>query len=283
MSTEMADTYNGMTERMALQLSHGDNIVTAMEKINSANDFVVSELSEFDSSVKNTNTLLYNCDNLLKDFVKTTENLGQKMSTSAERLAALEESSDKISLVVQEISGIAEQTNLLALNAAIEAARAGEQGKGFAVVADEVRSLAERTHEATKSVQSMVENIQNNSSAITTTVNESTDYTQQTIEQSKDINQQFRSITETVQLFTNLTKNIQSSAIKQSRDAKQASSSIQTMDLLKEESLEANRAQAISNEDLQKLGITLKNKLDVFKLTEYVWNESIRAPERKVD
>ena len=75
MSAEMSVTFNGMTQRMSQQLILGDNIVSAMQKISSDNDLVVSELSEFEGTVQNTNTLLQHCDKLLKDFIQTKTQL----------------------------------------------------------------------------------------------------------------------------------------------------------------------------------------------------------------
>jgi methyl-accepting chemotaxis protein len=99
--------------------------------------------------------------NVVKETVNGIRQRGEEARTNAKNIGSLGERSDQIGAIVATIEDIADQTNLLALNAAIEAARAGEQGRGFAVVADEVRALAERTTRATKEISGMIKAIQN--------------------------------------------------------------------------------------------------------------------------
>jgi len=96
----------------------------------------------------------------LEKVNKSISDLAGELNTTSNTMTALQERSDSVGEVVKVISEIADQTNLLALNAAIEAARAGEQGRGFAVVADEVRTLASRTHDSTVEIQTMIEDLQ---------------------------------------------------------------------------------------------------------------------------
>jgi methyl-accepting chemotaxis protein len=118
------------------------------------------QVSETTSSIMNTLSDGVNSSNTSQ---KTIESVASEVEVMASEMGLLQEESARIGSVLDVIRGIADQTNLLALNAAIEAARAGEQGRGFAVVADEVRALAHRTQEATVEIQSMVEGLQEKS------------------------------------------------------------------------------------------------------------------------
>jgi methyl-accepting chemotaxis protein len=109
----------------------------------------------YDTSVRTDETALRGAE-VVRETVNVMKDLAHHMQSAAEGIEALDEQSQVISNIIKTISGIAAQTNLLALNAAIEAARAGEQGRGFAVVADEVRQLASRTTQATAEIESVV-------------------------------------------------------------------------------------------------------------------------------
>ncbi|WP_286233115.1 methyl-accepting chemotaxis protein [Thalassotalea sediminis] len=118
---------------------------------------------------------------------KTMATFAQDVTGMAHDLEQLQEECSRIGSVLDVIRGIADQTNLLALNAAIEAARAGEQGRGFAVVADEVRALAHRTQESTVEIQSMVEGLQDKSNKAVDAINKGKQLTQDSLSQSEDV------------------------------------------------------------------------------------------------
>src|SRR5476651_268895 len=149
---------------------------------------------------------------------RTTSNIGHlaaDMSTAMAQVEGLAANSEKIGSVLEVIRGIAEQTNLLALNAAIEAARAGEAGRGFAVVADEVRNLARRTQKSTAEIQSMIERLQNHSEAAVKVISDSHSASQLTIEQAGLAGASLNAIGQSLRNLTGLNASIASATLQQ--------------------------------------------------------------------
>jgi len=131
-----------------------------MGQMQIAAEEVAQSASNAEDAAVKANHSAENGENLVSQIVSSINKLASKVSDSSAIMTELRGDVENIGKILAVIRGIAEQTNLLALNAAIEAARAGEQGRGFAVVADEVRTLAQRTQEATEEIQTMIEQLQ---------------------------------------------------------------------------------------------------------------------------
>ena len=142
--------------------------------------------------------------------------LATKVSEAAGIINLLSEDSKEIGSVLDVIQGIAEQTNLLALNAAIEAARAGEQGRGFAVVADEVRNLAQRTQESTRQIQAVIESMRTSSAKAVTVMNEGQDQANSSVQQAKSAGESLTAINVTVIKISDMNTQIATAAEEQS-------------------------------------------------------------------
>ena len=144
----------------AQQLDEMERIANAVLQMSDAINEVATNAQLTSNEIKQVNELTVKGSEITQATVKTIEGVSKAVGDASQVISQLSENSKDIASVIDVIRGIAEQTNLLALNAAIEAARAGEQGRGFAVVADEVRTLASRTQQSTQDIQKMIENIQ---------------------------------------------------------------------------------------------------------------------------
>ena len=141
--------------------SETDQVATAINEMSATVQEVARNASAAAQATQDANTQAGHGQKIVIETISAIERLAQEVEKAAGVIQQLEKDSDRIGSVVDVIKTIADQTNLLALNAAIEAARAGEQGRGFAVVADEVRTLASRTSQSTQEIQHMIEELQN--------------------------------------------------------------------------------------------------------------------------
>ena len=145
---------------MARQQSEVSQVATAMNEMQSTVNEVARNTTDAMSAAKDASRTSTQGNQVVRSAISSIEEVSVKIEQAGAVVQQLEQDSNNISMVLDVIRGIAEQTNLLALNAAVEAARAGEQGRGFAVVADEVRSLAQRTQNSTAEISKMIEVLQ---------------------------------------------------------------------------------------------------------------------------
>ncbi|GGH41679.1 methyl-accepting chemotaxis protein [Paenibacillus silvae] len=202
---------------------------------------------------------------LSNDTVKTAREGGHVVQTSLEgmqavnmKMAKLEEDSRKIGDIIEVIDDIAEQTNLLALNAAIEAARAGEQGRGFAVVADEVRKLAERSGEATKEITTIIKVMQENTKQSVQAVADS-------VEQSSKTGAAFDQIIEMVNNSSQKVNEIAAACEEEAAQAAEVMSSVESISASSEESAAASEETAATCQSLAHLAEELAQSAAAFK------------------
>jgi len=158
--------------------------------------------------------------------VSAIEILATNINVAVSGIRELEENSNNISGILDVIRGVAEQTNLLALNAAIEAARAGEQGRGFAVVADEVRTLAQRTQQSTLEIQGVIEIIQNGISGVAEKMDESQQHATTAVEHSKEAGSALESISNSISNFVDMSLQIATASEEQSAVSEEIAQSV---------------------------------------------------------
>ncbi|MDX1757487.1 MAG: methyl-accepting chemotaxis protein [Marinobacter sp.] len=191
--------------------------------------------------------------------------LAETIQAASAKIGQLEQESENVGAILDVIRGIAEQTNLLALNAAIEAARAGEQGRGFAVVADEVRSLAAKTQQSTGEIDQMIERLQTAAKESVTTMDAGRGSAAETVEQAARANESLNEITEAVAVITDMNVQIASAAEQQNAAAEDITRSIDAISQASQETAQGSQQTAVASEELAQLASRLQQLVGQFK------------------
>jgi methyl-accepting chemotaxis protein len=197
--------------------------------------------------------------------VDSIDNLARAVEQAAEVIHKLEDDSDSIGSVVDVIRGIAEQTNLLALNAAIEAARAGEQGRGFAVVADEVRTLASRTQQSTAEIKAIIETLQKGASDAVAMMTKGRVQANASVEQAARAGAALEEITASMDNITDMNRHIADAAAQQEQVAEEINRNIVNITQVAEQTAEGTRQLADSSAELAQLAEQLQGLVGRFK------------------
>ncbi len=191
-------------------------IATAMQEMSATASEIAGNASGSADATRAANTQVVDGQSTINDSVNGIQQLAGNVEQATQVINELARDSEAIGSVLDVIKGIAEQTNLLALNAAIEAARAGEQGRGFAVVADEVRNLASKTQESTREIESMIEVLQNAANQATASMQISRDHATASVETVQHAREAFNAIAHTFTTISDMTTQIATAAEEQS-------------------------------------------------------------------
>lgn len=203
---------------------------------------------------------------VMSQALSAMHQLQQNILHSTQTVQSLSAESEQISQVIEVIRGIADQTNLLALNAAIEAARAGEQGRGFAVVADEVRTLASRTQQSTQAIQQIIGTLLSGVDVSLQSMEKSRDEVQQVVELVNQSSDRLQQINQSAHLVWDMSSEIASAAEQQSVVAEDINKNVSFIHSGAEQSSAAAVTVLASAEQLQQLSVQLKQQIAYFRL-----------------
>jgi methyl-accepting chemotaxis protein len=203
------------SQAVTAQRGQIEQVATAMNEMSATAQEVARSAAAAVSSAQSVNDETVSGRAMVESQVGSIQRLASEIDQSVGVINQLAADSASISQVLDVIKGIAGQTNLLALNAAIEAARAGEQGRGFAVVADEVRNLAKRTHQSTEEIEQMIGRLQNGVGATVTAMNGSHQMVESTVNQSAQVQQALENILGAVGMIVDQNQQIAAAAEQQ--------------------------------------------------------------------
>jgi len=242
-----------------------EQVVTAMHEMSATVQEVAQNAEQASLAAGEADRQARQGDLVVQDAVVQVGNLAVEVEQSTNAIEALHAESGRIGSVLEVIRAVAEQTNLLALNAAIEAARAGEQGRGFAVVADEVRALARRTHDSTEEIEGLIGNLQRVAKQAVEQMQSSRDLTQRTVELAQEAGAALGRITESVSTIEQMNQQIAAAAEEQSAVAENISESVTRVHDIGEQSASASEQTAAASAELARLGVELQGLVRHFR------------------
>jgi len=243
-----------------------DQVATAMHEMAATVQEVARNAEEASEAAVAADQQAREGDRVVNEAISQIERLSDEMSHSTEAMGELKRESDKIGSVLDVIKSVAQQTNLLALNAAIEAARAGEAGRGFAVVADEVRSLAQRTQKSTEEIEELIAGLQNGTQQVATIMDNSRSLTLSSVELTRSAGSSLTNITRTVSAIQAMNQQIAAAAEQQSATAEEINRSVLNVRDVSEQTSAASEETAASSVELARLGTHLQVLVGRFKV-----------------
>lgn len=248
------------------QLREIELVATAVEELSASANEIARHAGDTAERTTATSVLAEEGNTIVNLSLEKVNRLTGQIEATAQKIQVLKNNSVNIGSVMEVIRTIAEQTNLLALNAAIEAARAGEQGRGFAVVADEVRSLAQKTRSSTEEIESIIVQLQRAADEAHQAMNTSTESARETIDTASKVGSALDKIRTNIGIINDMNHQIATASHQQSSVANEVSKNITAIHGLSENVVE--NAQVVNHSGSQLINETseLKKQIDTFKV-----------------
>ncbi|MFJ2684326.1 methyl-accepting chemotaxis protein [Pseudomonas sp. NPDC087342] len=243
-----------------------DQLATAMNEMVATVQDVARNAEHASNAAVSASQDARDSDIVVAQAIAQIGRLADEVAGSTRAMSDLKLESDKIGGVLDVIKSVAQQTNLLALNAAIEAARAGEAGRGFAVVADEVRSLAQRTQTSTEEIEGLINGLQNGTQQVSSALENSRSLTDSSVALTKRVGTSLTNISRSVSTIEAMNLQIATAAEQQSAVADEINRSVLNVREISEQTSAASEETAASTVELARLGVHLQTLVSQFKL-----------------
>lgn len=243
-----------------------EQVATAVYQMSATISEVAQNASETSNSVNLVKDKAQKAQQVVEQSIDSISSLAQSVNEASQTISKLALETENIGSILDVIRGIAEQTNLLALNAAIEAARAGEQGRGFAVVADEVRSLAKRTQDATEEIQNMIEQLQTGAHSAVSVISSGKDIAQKSVEKSASVGTALLEISHDITSVSDMSMHIASATEEQSATIDLINKNVDSINQSFAEVTETSHQVENSSSQLKYVADDMHNLIKTFKV-----------------
>jgi methyl-accepting chemotaxis protein len=263
---ELSTVTQTSSTTLARQHSETDQLVTAMLQMTSAVQEVASSAAQAAGATQQASQEAETGKTVVGQVHEAICDLTKEVDSAAEVIKRLESDSANIGTVVDVINGIAEQTNLLALNAAIEAARAGEQGRGFAVVADEVRTLASRTQQSTKEIQAMVQRLQSGTSETVAVMQRGREAAHTSVDLARRAGGSLDEISRAVHTINDMNTHFATATEEQSAVAAEVNNNVLNISRASDQSTSNSEQTAAASHQLARLAGEMQSQVERFRL-----------------
>ncbi|WP_412072320.1 methyl-accepting chemotaxis protein [Pseudomonas fluorescens] len=265
-----AHSLSAVTEKTNLEVSsqkeETEQVATAMNQMTATVHDVARNAEEAAQAAQTADGKVESGQQVVRQSMARIEQLADSATSASSSIESLSAEIQNIGTVLGVIKSVAEQTNLLALNAAIEAARAGEQGRGFAVVADEVRALARRTRQSTEEIERLVSTLRSAAKSSVQQIQNSGELVKLAVSDALQTESALGSIAAAVSLIQRMNQQIAAAAEEQSSVAEEINRSVTSIRASADQSSLAMQGNAASSIELAQLGLELKGMVGHFRL-----------------